>query len=1355
MKRNYFTIYYSLILFLLLLVNAKSFGQYSISPSSASFVYSGGSQSVSVSVSNSTSWSVSPGQSWLSVSPSGGFNSGSFTITCANNTNTSSRSGTVTVTFQGTTRTVSVTQAGAPPPTYAITSSAGTGGSITPNGTTTVNDGSSQSFIISANPGYNIADVSVDGASQGPISSYLFSNVKISHTISATFSLQTFTISTNSSPSNGGSTNGGGSISYNNYAYLYASPNSSYNFINWTENGSAVSSSQSYVFIVTINRSLTANFTIKQYNINASPGSNGSISPPGTTTVNDGSSQSYIITANPGYNIADVSVDGTSQGPISSYTFSNVKASHTLTANFSPKPYTIATQANPSGGGTVGGGGTVNYGSSATVTASAYTNYRFVDWTENGTEVSTSASYTFTCSGNRNLTANFALYSCTITAVSSAPSCGTTSGGGIYILPNLVVLTATPFNGYQFSNWSEGNNTVSTSATYAFRSYGDRTLVANFYPIAYVITTSSNPSTDCGTTSIAGVPYIGNSMTAYAIAKNGYLFVDWTENGTEVSTNPNYTFPCAGNRNLTANFSPKPYTIATQANPSGGGTVGGGGTVNYGSSATVTASAYTNYRFVDWTENGTEVSTSASYTFTCSGNRNLTANFALYSCTITAVSSAPSCGTTSGGGIYILPNLVVLTATPFNGYQFSNWSEGNNTVSTSATYAFRSYGDRTLVANFYPIAYVITTSSNPSTDCGTTSIAGVPYIGNSMTAYAIAKNGYLFVDWTENGTEVSTNPNYTFPCAGNRNLTANFALIQYTITTISSPANAGTITGGGSMDAGHVVVLTAHKKPGYQFSNWTDRDNNIVCPDSIYSFRASVDITLTANFYPIAYVITTTSNPSTDCGTTSVEGVPYIGNTITVHAIALAGCYDFFNWTENGIAVAGNSTSPNYSFTCTGNRNLTANFKPETFTITPISNPLGVGTFSGGGTYNYGSSVTIVANENANYIFVNWTEGSQVVSPYSIYTFTCNGARTLTANYSAKPYAIASVANPTEGGTISGGGTINYGSSLTLIATANQNYIFVDWTENGTEVSTNPNYTFSCAGNRNLTANFALIQYTITTISSPANAGTITGGGPESAGHVVVLNANANNGYKFQNWSDINNNIVCTDSTYAFRASVDITLTANFYPVALKITTISIPSNDWGTTSLEGVPYIGNSLTVHAIAKNGYYFTNWTEKGIVVSSSPDYTFTCNGDRNLSANFTVYHLWNSANNNIYYNAGKVGIGAQQPDEILTIDGKTHATEITVDENIGADFVFQDDYKLKSLEELESYVKMNKHLPGIPTAIDVDKNGIALKEIQVKLLQKVEELTLYMIELTKENNDLEGIINNLAKDKLKNR
>jgi hypothetical protein len=118
-------------------------------------------------------------------------------------------------------------------------------------------------------------------------------------------------------------------------------------------------------------------------------------------------------------------------------------------------------------------------------------------------------------------------------------------------------------------------------------------------------------------------------------------------------------------------------------------------------------------------------------------------------------------------------------------------------------------------------------------------------------------------------------------------------------------------------------------------------------------------------------------------------------------------------------------------------------------------------------------------------------------------------------------------------------------------------------------------------------------------------------------------------------------------------------------------------------------------------------------------------------------------------NHYINGGNVGIGTINPTEMLTVAGKIGAREIKVSTNTGADFVFEPSYKLPDLGELEKFVKTNKHLPEIPTAKEMVENGVNLGELNVKLLQKVEELTLHLIAKDKQMSALQAVVEEQAK------
>jgi uncharacterized repeat protein (TIGR02543 family) len=384
-----------------------------------------------------------------------------------------------------------------------------------------------------------------------------------------------------------------------------------------------------------------------------------------------------------------------------------VTGNRAVVANFSLITYSVSTSSSPSAGGTTSGGGTFNPGTSATVTATPASGYQFLNWTEGGIAVSTNPSYTFLVNVNRTLVATFQSISfITVNTISSPGSGGTTTGAGTYAAGSIISVTSTPATGYQFANWTEGGSVVSTSTSYSFTASANRTLVANFSQITYVVSTSSNPAAGGTSTGGGGFNY-GSSVTVTATPASGYLFVNWTEGGSAISTNASYTFTVTSGRTIVANFSQIIYTVTTSSSPAAGGTSSGDGTYSSGSSATVTATPSTGYQFVNWTQGGSSVSTSASYSFTVTSNITLVANFTQATCTVTTSSSPAAGGTTTGGGGYNYGASATVTAAPASGYLFVNWTEGGSAVSTNASYTFTVSENRSLLANFNQIPKIL------------------------------------------------------------------------------------------------------------------------------------------------------------------------------------------------------------------------------------------------------------------------------------------------------------------------------------------------------------------------------------------------------------------------------------------------------------------------------------------------------------------------------------------------------------------------------------------------------------------------------------------------------------------------
>jgi len=147
-------------------------------------------------------------------------------------------------------------------------------------------------------------------------------------------------------------------------------------------------------------------------------------------------------------------------------------------------------------------------------------------------------------------------------------------------------------------------------------------------------------------------------------------------------------------------------------------------------------------------------------------------------------------------------------------------------------------------------------------------------------------------------------------------------------------------------------------------------------------------------------------------------------------------------------------------------------------------------------------------------------------------------------------------------------------------------------------------------------------------------------------------------------------------------------------------------------------------------------YTGWTAVDSTLSTTAVATTLLSYQNRFSGN--VYLPGNSI-----WNDTAVGIGTTSPGSYqLAVEGTMGARKVQVKQTSWADFVFKPDYQLSPLEELESYINANQHLPGIPSEAEVQKDGIDVGEMNKKLLQKVEELTLYIIDMRKEIDKLKG-------------
>jgi hypothetical protein len=195
----------------------------------------------------------------------------------------------------------------------------------------------------------------------------------------------------------------------------------------------------------------------------------------------------------------------------------------------------------------------------------------------------------------------------------------------------------------------------------------------------------------------------------------------------------------------------------------------------------------------------------------------------------------------------------------------------------------------------------------------------------------------------------------------------------------------------------------------------------------------------------------------------------------------------------------------------------------------------------------------------------------------------------------------------------------------------------------------------------------------------------------------------------------------------------------NTYGVGYKMIINSFGNVGIGTTSP------GQKLTVQGVVRSQLSSSNYVNNFFVSGDGNCYMNYAGGSSSSRVGFQIDGSSKASiykNGNFVVHSGNLGIGYNDPQYKLSVNGVISATEVKVSTTPNSDYVFEPDYALKPLQEVDQFIQQNKHLPDIPSAAEFKENGVGLGEMDNMLLQKIEELTLYVIELKKENEELKA-------------
>lgn len=297
----------------------------------------------------------------------------------------------------------------------------------------------------------------------------------------------------------------------------------------------------------------------------------------------------------------------------------------------------------------------------------------------------------------------------------------------------------------------------------------------------------------------------------------------------------------------------------------------------------------------------------------------------------------------------------------------------------------------------------------------------------------------------------------------------------------------------------------------------------------------------------------------------------------------------------------------------------------------------GHGTTTGQGTYPVGTTVTCVATPDQGESFIGWYRNGAQVSTNTTYQVVLDNNMTLEARFSgtAAQYTATVTASPAAGGTVTGGGTYNTGTTVTLNASANSGYAFDGWYENNTRISSSNNFSFIITSNRTIEGRFSQAgrTYNLTLSASPSAGGTVSGGGSYQSGTNATAIATPNSGYTFVGWYE-GETLVSSERNYTLAMNADHTLQARFQQsTGNEVHITAAAYDDLGheitgvTLTGAGTYNVGDTVNMSApvSSPDDLSFYQWAHlingNWVQVSSNRNYTFTAQADESLRA---MYH-----------------------------------------------------------------------------------------------------------------------------------
>ena len=571
-------------------------------------------------------------------------------------------------------------------------------------------------------------------------------------------------------------------------------------------------------------------------------------------------------------------------------------------------------------------------------------------------------------------------------------------------------------------------------------------------------------------------------------------------------------------------------------------------------------------------------------------------------------------GTVIGAGSYEAGELVIVSAAPVEGKVFVRWNDGNTSNPRIIT---MPASNTSFTAGF---GHTLTVLSEDESK-GTVSGSGNHCPGETATITATPAEGYQFVKWSDDNT---TNPRTIFAGGSNSTYTAYFAVAEvapvtenYTVTLDVNVNGLGTVLGASTYPVNTTVQISATPAAGVTFIKWSD-DNT----DNPRQITVDQNITLTAIF---GYTVSATCEHGEVTGT----GVYLPGSDFSLLVTPDTG-YRFTEWND------GNTDNPRNFIGLDSAYDLTAVAEYITIHSLDVSaNFPAMGTVTGSGSYEDGTSVTVTATPEEGYHFVQWDDGN-TDNPRTVVVNTDIIMEAEFALTEVIPEHILTLAsNYTVMGSTEGAGEHEEDSNVLISATANDGYVFVRWQDGNRD---NPRTIVMPHDDVTYTAYFG---YTVTVTSDDISTGTATGSDRYVPGDNAVITAVPAEGYLFDKWdnnSETNPLIITVSDNVTRTASFVIARNISLLSADDSMGIVTLDPND--TSASAGVVKDGATINVYAVPTPDHRFVKWSDDN---TDNPR-SITVTADTEMTAVFeavTYYDISataNEANRGVIYGTG---------------------------------------------------------------------------------------------------------------------